>query len=286
MPELSVSTDWTYRGLSAIVLENRFLRAVILPELGAKLWQITYKPHDRDLLWNNPRIPPARLPMNSRYDDVWSGGWDELFPNDQEAVIQSEPYPDHGELWTGLWNAKPFTAPGEVGVKLRFETPISSIQFDKTIILRSGSRVLRFQHRLTNAGTTLFPFMWKLHPAFAVTPAHRLDYPPMDVELDPSFLGTLEGAPRNFRWPGFSNGDACLDLRCVPRSEERRLYFFYGLNFKQGWCGLTDTSTGLACGMHFDPAVFSVRVAVRHLRWLAQLLRRRPGTLYGLSPKF
>ena len=106
---VSVTTAWSYRGLRTVVLENRLLRLVVLPEAGAKIWQITYKPYDADLLWNNPRIAPARLPGNSRYDDVWSGGWDELFPNDEIALIEGESYPDHGELWTGEWERRAFS---------------------------------------------------------------------------------------------------------------------------------------------------------------------------------
>jgi hypothetical protein len=60
--QVRVCTDWSYRGLDAVLLENRKLRVVILPQAGGKLWQITHKPLDADLLWNNPRIPPARLP--------------------------------------------------------------------------------------------------------------------------------------------------------------------------------------------------------------------------------
>src|SRR3977135_3714353 len=98
MPELRVNSDWSYRGLRAITLENRYLRVLVLPEAGAKIWQITYKPFDAELLWNNPRVFPCRFPLNSRYDDVWSGGWDELFPTDEVATIDGETYPDHGEL--------------------------------------------------------------------------------------------------------------------------------------------------------------------------------------------
>src|SRR5262249_644497 len=82
-PELCVNSNSSCHGLRAVVLENRFLRLVILPEAGGKIWQITYKPRDADLLWNNPEIAPGRLPAHSLYDDVWSGGWDELFPNDE-----------------------------------------------------------------------------------------------------------------------------------------------------------------------------------------------------------
>jgi len=36
-----VSTDGAHGGLQALVLENELLRAVVLPELGGKLWQLT-----------------------------------------------------------------------------------------------------------------------------------------------------------------------------------------------------------------------------------------------------
>jgi hypothetical protein len=257
MPELRINTDWTYRGLRVVTLENRYLRVLVLPEAGAKIWQITYKPFDVDLLWNNCRNSPAHLAMNSRYDDVWSGGWDELFPNDEVATIDGETYPDHGELWTGKWDFEPFSSADAVGVTLTYLTPISGIQVEKTITLRRESARIFFQHRFTNVGRSPFPFLWKLHPAMDVTPDHRIDFPPMQVELEPAFPGTLEGAPPRSTWPCVCVGNRQVDLRQVPRPEERQLYFFYGTELKQGWCALTNANTGLACGWHYDPAVFS-----------------------------
>jgi len=35
-----VGTDSAHGGLQALVLENELLRAVVLPELGGKLWQL------------------------------------------------------------------------------------------------------------------------------------------------------------------------------------------------------------------------------------------------------
>src|SRR4030081_1157296 len=108
MPDLRVNADWTYRGLRVVMLENRFLRVLVFPEAGAKIWQITYKPFDADLLWNNSRNFPARFPLNSRYDAVWSGGWDELCPNDEVSTIDGEAYPAHGEFWAGQGDFEPF----------------------------------------------------------------------------------------------------------------------------------------------------------------------------------
>ena len=257
MSELKISADWTYRGLATIILENRFLRAVFLPELGAKIWQITYKPRNTDLLWNNPRIAPARVPMNSRYDDVWSGGWDELFPNDEVATIDGETYPDHGELWTGAWQARPFEKGDEVGVVLSFITPISSIQIEKVVTLGAEQSVLRFHYKFTNLGGAPFSFLWKLHPAFAVSPDHRIDFPAMKVFLEPDFAGTLSGAASPFGWPMAKIGEKIIDLRRVPGVEDRQLYFFYGTEMKESWCAVTNTKTGLACGLSFDAGIFS-----------------------------
>jgi hypothetical protein len=256
MLDLRITSDWTFRGLNAVVLENRFLRVVCLPQLGGKIWQITHKPFDADLLWNNPRIAPAQLPMNSRYDDVWCGGWDELFPNDEAATIEGEAYPDHGELWTGEWRARPFEKSGEIGVILSFLTPISSIQIEKIITLRVDQPLLHFRHKFTNFGGATFPFLWKLHPAFAVSPKHRIDFPAMKVVLDPAFAGTLGGAINPFDWPHARVGSMKVDLRRIPGIDERQVYFFYGTGMKESWCALTNTETGLACGLHFDAQIF------------------------------
>jgi galactose mutarotase-like enzyme len=254
--EPNLSTGWTYHGLSLITLENRFLRVQIMPQAGGRIWQITYKPEGVDLLWNNPRIPPRQHAIHTPYDDVWSGGWDELFPVDEESRILGERYPDHGEFWTGQWDAEPFSNQGEVGLVLRFQTPISCIEVKKTITLRGDDSQLFFTHLFTNRGGEAFPFLWKLHPAFNVSDQHRIDFPAMQVVREPAFVSSLDHAPLQFAWPYAQTSAGEIDLRRVPKLEERQLYFLYGTQMQDGWCAITNTLTGLSCGLHFDPAVF------------------------------
>jgi len=256
MPEPCVIEQTTYCGLRVVLLENDLLRVVIAPEAGGRVWQIVYKPKAANLLWNNPGVPLSRPVPGSPYDDVWSGGWDELFPNDEEAKINDQDYPDHGELWSGNWDYAPFSADGEAGVRLSFLTPISGFEVEKSItISRQGQ--IRFQYRFTNNGPCPFPFLWKLHPAFSVTAAHRVDFPQMQVVLEPRFPGTLGHAPLQFAWPYARTGDREIDLRTVPPAARRELYFFYGTQMASGWCAVTDTSNQVSCGLRFDPKVFS-----------------------------
>ena len=254
--ELDLSTNGSHQGLSVITLENELLRLQVIPQAGGNIRQITYKPSGTDILWNNPHIPPRKHAIHTPYDDVWSGGWDELFPVDEEGSILGERYPDHGELWTGEWDPEPFSTKDEVGVILRFQTPISRFTVEKTISLRRNQPRLFCSYRLTNSGSRAFPFLWKLHPAFHVTDQHRIDFPAMRVVREPAFPGTLEAAPLQFAWPYAVTPKGTIDLRRVPAPEARELYFFYGTEMKAGWCAITNTATGLACGLCFDPAVF------------------------------
>jgi hypothetical protein len=257
MTDLGLSTAWTLHGLRVILLENRWLRLVVLPESGGKIWQITYKPLDAPLLWNNPRIAPAQHNIHARYDDVWSGGWDELFPNDAEGEIGGDLLPDHGELWTARWQAAPIEAEDCVGVQLRFTTPISSFLVERTILLRADSKSFETKYRFTNQNSVSYPFLWKLHPAFAVSPGHRIDFPAMTVVREPGFPGTLGDAPVSFPWPRAQCGDLSIDLRQVPDAASRALHFFYGTEMAAGWCGITNRATGLASALRFDPEIFT-----------------------------
>jgi len=243
--------------LRAIVLENDLLRVVVLPEAGARIWQITYKPLSADLLWNNPNLLPARQPLHAGYDDTWSGGWDDLFPNDEAGTVRGLALPDHGELWTAEWDAEPFEHDDQVGVSLECATPITRFAAEKTVTLRRDSALLEIHYRLTNRGEETFPFLFKLHPAFAVSPNHRIDFPAMTVLRELEFPGTLDGAPPSFIWPYAPLEGSPLDLRQVPDTTSRAVHFFYGTELAGGWCGVTNGGNKLAAALRFDPEVFS-----------------------------
>jgi hypothetical protein len=251
------TTGSTLHGLRAIVAESRFLRVVVLPEAGARIWQITYKPLIADLLWNHPSIAPAMHGLHSSYDDVWSGGWDELFPNDEAGMLNGNLLPDHGELWTGSWQADALQNGESAVVHLRYTTPISNFLAEKTILLRPERAAFEIRYRFTNQGAENFPFLWKLHPAFAVSARHRIDFPSMTVRRELEFPGTLGEAPPIFPWPYASVDGTVLDLRQVPDVSSRSLHFFYGTELAGGWCGITNRANRLACALRFDPEVFS-----------------------------
>jgi hypothetical protein len=257
MDELNVINGTTASGLHTIALENSFLRLVVLPEAGARIWQITYKPLDADVLWNHPTTQPARHEPHACYDDVWSGGWDELFPNDEAGTLLGKQLPDHGELWTGAWEAEHFQNGETAAIHLSYTAPVSNFLAEKTVLLRPGRAAFEIQYRFTNLGAETMPFLWKLHPAFAVSADHRIDFPPMIVRRELEFPGTLGEAPPVFSWPYARFDGRMLDLRQVPDTSSRAVHFFYGTELAAGWCGITNRKNRLGCALRFDPKILS-----------------------------
>jgi hypothetical protein len=165
--------------------------------------------------------------------------------------------PDHGELWTGAWDAESLQLGDVTGLHLRYTTPLTRFLAEKIILLRPQSAGMEVTYRLTNHGARAWPFLFKLHPAFAVSPHHRIDFPAMTVVREAEFEGTLAGAPPVFPWPHVPLDEAALDLRQVPDPSSRVLHFFYGTELSAGWCGVTNRKNRLATALRFDPEVFS-----------------------------
>lgn len=256
MSTIAQQTGLTINNLHALVLENELLRIVILPEMGGRIWQITYKSTSTQLLWNNPSLAPSLLAPGSSYDDNWSGGWDELFPNDEGTQFGGLALPDHGELWTTPWTIiHQQCDPGGHELLLCCNTPVSGFYIEKRIRLGADDSFLTVDYKLTNRGKERFPFLFKLHPAFEVEEGDRIDLPSCHVKLEPEFPGTLEGS--SFEWPYLDQRGRTLDMRTIPAANSGALHFFYGTGLREGWCGITRRRQKLSVALKFDPAVFS-----------------------------
>lgn len=78
-------------------MENEFLRVTILPEKGADIHELRYKPKDIDVLWKSPwglktpgkGISTAADSMAARLEH-YEGGWQEIFPTEEMPVPTEE----------------------------------------------------------------------------------------------------------------------------------------------------------------------------------------------------
>ncbi len=254
--QVRIDTNWRYHDLRALLIENSHLRLVLLPELGGKLWSLLFKPLDREIFWHNPRMAPRPAPYGAAYDDWFCGGWDELFPNDAPTSLAGDVYPDHGEWWSMPF-AWEITAacPEEVTVHCWRAGVVTDTRVDRWITLRADSPTVTVRYRIHNAGPQTLDYLWKLHPALAISPGARLDLPACIVQPETLFNDRLDRQP--FAWPiarGAQGGT--VDMRMVPGKDAATCDFYYATDLAAGWCALTDVSAGIGFGLAFDPAIF------------------------------
>lgn len=253
---VTVTSDWKYRDLQALVIENESIRAVVLPELGGKLWQLTCTRTGRDLLWHNPRPAARPVPFGATYDDVFFGGWDELFPNDIPETLAGEPFPDHGELWASPWDWRIEQAGDEARIALRMIGPISGCAIEKTLVVRAGDAHLSVHHRLTNTGRGELPYLWKQHVAVPVAESARMDLPATTMYIEDFGTPRAGGPGHVYTWPRLTGADGgTTDMSRMPPASSGISEFQYATHLDGGWCAVT-YEDGSGLGLAFDPEVF------------------------------
>jgi hypothetical protein len=250
--------DGSVAGIPAVAVENAHVRAVLLPSLGGKLWQLTHVPSGRDLLWHHPRLAPRPVPSEAIYDDLFFGGWDLLFPNDEPEALSGVAMPDHGEVWSRPWQYDVEVATSDKAtVHMWVDAPRSRCRLESWVTVTRGEPRVRFRHRLANEGTTALPYLLKLHAAVALTDDSRIDLATRRV-----LVGDW-GEPRvgrtgvGYDWPYCSDETGQrhdMRLTLSPASGVTELQ--YATELTAGWCAITGGKDRPGLGISFDPQIF------------------------------
>lgn len=242
-------------GIDAVVLENDMLRAVIVPSLGGRVWELEDRKSGRQWIWHRESVPLAPTAPGAEYDAVWAGGWEELFPNDAPGEFEGRHLPDHGEWWTLDWSGGMTAECDDAMARLTLEAETSCVRTicRKEFRLARGSSTLSVHYRVISREPQPFHFLFKQHLPVAITSTCRLVLPGGDVEaVDPAF-GTLLTQPGSVPWPATTRG---IDLRAVADREQRQREFVYVRNLPAGVCGVVDPAQQSALRFEFDRAAF------------------------------
>ena len=161
----------SFREFKTIVLENSHIRAVIIPELGGRVWELEDRIRGRQWIWHREDFPIKAYPPGTIYDDVWAGGWEELFPNDAPGRFEGRDLPDHGEWWTMRWDVVESTDIGQMAkVRLSAKSSVIKATCTKEFLLGRNSATLSVCYRIRSDEPQPFHFLFKQHLPIRVTP--------------------------------------------------------------------------------------------------------------------
>jgi hypothetical protein len=254
-----VLDGWRFGGIPALILENAALRVTVLPELGGHVMEMVDKAADRNLLWANPRKRPIRAPYGANFDDWWSGGWDEIFPTGDRAQLNGELLPYMGELWSVPWTALHGSSYGSAWIEAVGVGTMVPAQMRRRLELCGDEPVLHATYRLTSLDVRPLPFLWGIHPSFAVTPDHRIDIPTGQMLVGVSSGPEMGEVGATYQWPiqpakGLPSG--LRDARLVLPASAGVFGGHWATQLREGWLALTDTRSHRGVALSFSPEVF------------------------------
>ncbi|WP_129408034.1 hypothetical protein [Marinitoga lauensis] len=157
-----------YLNMEGITIENDYIKLVVLPNLGAKIASIYYKPQNFEVLFQ-PTLKKYNLP---KYGDSFAqydtSGSDEMFPNIDKGIYPFEEYygeilPDHGELWSIPWNCKII---GNNIIESIVDSPKFNYTFKRIIELKNNKIILTYS--VKNNGIKKFKGFWTFHGLVAI----------------------------------------------------------------------------------------------------------------------
>ena len=247
-----VDVAHTRNGVPGLVLEGDQLRLTIYPDAGAKILDLVHLPTGENLLWHNPRVPLRRTYPGAAFDDVWCGGWDELFPTDTPCEIAENTFHDHGDLWCGPWEWTVEEDDGETATVAlqRYAVALPCLMQKWVTVARQGLEV-RFRHRLKNLGLQPVPYVWNLHVAHPISPRSRIDLPVQTLRVVEMQPGRFEGIAAVV-WPEHDG----IDLRVVPPPEAGLTEWLHTEDARQGWCEVVHPDRTVGLRLTFDQEVF------------------------------
>ncbi|GAC1461299.1 MAG: hypothetical protein NVS2B14_07520 [Chamaesiphon sp.] len=264
-----LSLDYTYKGMRVAFLENELLRVGILLDKGADIFELTYKPHDLDFLWQSP-IPmrqqfraTSSLPEGA-FHDYYYGGWQEVLPS---AGWASEPYMGTYQGLHGEVSLLPFEAAiaEDTSEKVSLRTSVqlyrSPLILERTMSLKRGIAALYIHERLINQSAGEYAIIWGHHPAIG-TPflddSCIVQTPATKVEVMAYHKEGLWEPGGDYDFPQVKNRrtSELQDISRILSKETKSVDVVFFKELTEGWYGLTNQRKGVGFGMAWDKELF------------------------------
>lgn len=208
-------TDRQYR---AVILENEFLEATILTELGGRIYRLIYKPTGQSVFYENEPLKPNPFCLQGWW--IATGGVEWCFPLTEHSTNCLRPW-----RWVARQNGD-----GSATVTVSDTHQRAGLAETISITLEPRSCALKLGFRLSNPGNTPRSFMFWTN---ALLPAND------DVELVVPTRWMSHGSNEAHPWPVRDGKD---------RSFLRNWESFDGefaVGLEAGFCGAYDHSRKL-----------------------------------------
>lgn len=192
--------------MRAISLEGGGLRAVFVPDVGAKMVSLMDTEHDYEWLVDSGDRPLRPVEYGATFTDQDMSGWDEMFPTITQCRYPGGgrhagvSLPDHGEVWCLRWTATRTDSGASCAVSDGGDSIVFIVEgralpyrLTRKVSLSVGAtggvrvigaaraaganRELRLEYEVTNLGQDPLVYLWAAHPQFVAGPDTQILLP-------------------------------------------------------------------------------------------------------------
>ncbi|MBW4538046.1 MAG: DUF4432 family protein [Myxacorys chilensis ATA2-1-KO14] len=229
----------TQKYSESISLENPELQLFVRPDLGGRIDQVHDKKTGQNWLWHPPDYDESHrtLPLGASFDENWTGGWDEIFPNDVEGEFREYQLIDHGEFWSQAWAVKSHM-PFDLHLELMCQTV--PVHVKKRIQLHPTKPEFTLTYSFQNQSDQEIPFLFKHHAAIAIEPDDEILLPNCLIEPVVLDFSRIIGRDGKTQFPTAldANGNEVNVQHTQARSSQLQ-EFFYSSELAVGECGIS-----------------------------------------------
>jgi galactose mutarotase-like enzyme len=254
------SYETTWHGMSACALESEELRAVLVPDLGAKLVSLFDKRNQLEWLVDPGERPLKRVSYGASFVEQDMSGWDEMFPTIVacDYPAPGERYgialPDHGEVWS-----QPWTIEASRSGECRLSVAGKALPYRLIRTLEySAAATLKMHYEVKNLGMERMPYIWAAHPQFVCGEQSEIRLPYQVTKVCntiPADWGWGDPETR-FDWPNAVGVDGQrVPIHLTgPAHLKRARKFFLLPETHVGWAGIVRKPSGDWLRLDWDPA--------------------------------
>jgi len=252
MPNSIAAT--TVGGMAGIVLENEKLRTVLMPEFGARIISIIYKPTETEFVWHNPRVPIMKPTYKPEFEDM-SGLFD-CVPTCENCTYKQWELPMYGEVASEPWRVvRKEKKPRSITVRLQRKCKVYPLMVSKTLTITKNEPSLELNYQLTNLSNETLEYHYSGHNTLNINPNYRIVLPPEVMKLKRGYTITdrLGNFGEEIHWPiTLDRNGKTVDLSKVGQPTEGTGENLYTPKLTDSWCAALNESRNEAIGFSFD----------------------------------
>ena len=238
-----------YKGQKALTIESDVLKIQFLPENGAKISSLFYKPLEKECFVQREGDQFRKQPYDGVYLKADGAGFDDMFPNIDEYYYDKYPWkgtrlPDHGEVWFLPWDVEVQKE------KLYFK--VNGIRLPYILekwVSMPHKNTLRIEYKATNPTPFDMDFSWAGHVMLNTEEGAQI-YLPDDLKnayCTYAKSGFLANYGDEFSWPEAVAKDG-------SRATDDVLKYYFKNQLKEGWGAMRCPSDNSIVGISFPPS--------------------------------